>query len=334
MDLVYDYISFTMKVLTAVLGVIAVLAFSSKKEASKTKQPSVTLLNDQVHSLKLRWLEAMAKTGLGYAKECLKQQKKTDQVTNKARKNQSTRNKCVFCVSFDGNLAADGVKELRQEISAVLMFAQPDDEVLLILESPGGAVNGYGLLAAQLERIKNAGVELIVCVDKVAASGGYLGACVADSIIAAPFALIGSIGVVSTVPNFFNFLKSQKVDVLEMTAGKHKRPLSMLGKPSKEGIAHVQQQLTAIHEQFKACVKRYRPQVETELACTGDYWTAEQAQSLHLVDRLATSDEILEEKMRYADVYRVETPKHKTWLETLQGSVLKLWHLCADNNTQ
>ncbi len=211
----------------------------------------------------------------------------------------------VFVLDFDGDVQARRVSALRQEVSAIVAGAGPQDEVLLRLNSGGGTVVGYGLGASQLARLRDAGIRLTVAVDKIAASGGYMMACVGDRVMAAPFAMVGSIGVVAMVPNLRRFLDDRKVDVEQLTSGRYKRTLSLLGENTEEGRAHFQQDLDAIHGQFKAHVARYRPGADLEAVGTGEHWTAHRAVELGLVDEVLTSDGWLLGQVEDADVIGV-----------------------------
>ena len=199
----------------------------------------------------------------------------------------------VFVLDFDGDIRASEVAKLRREITAVLTGATAADEVVVRLESGGGVVTGYGLAASQLDRIRRRGVPLTVCVDKVAASGGYMMACVADRLVAAPFAVLGSIGVVAQIPNFHRLLKELNVDVEILTAGKYKRTLTLFGENTDEGRAKLMQDIERIHVQFKEYVGEHRPDLDIERVSTGEVWSGQDAVDLHLVDELATSDEYL-----------------------------------------
>ena len=168
----------------------------------------------------------------------------------------------IFVLDFKGDLQASAVNRLAGEIDAVLSIARPDaDEVVLRLESPGGTVTGYGLAAARLQRLRGARVRLTVCVDQVAASGGYMMAAVADRLIAAPFALVGSIGVVAQVPNLNRILKKNDIDVEVMTAGEFKRSVSLLGEITPEGRQHFQGKLEETHDAFKGLIAELRPKL-------------------------------------------------------------------------
>ncbi len=199
----------------------------------------------------------------------------------------------LFVIDFKGDKEAHQVDSLREEINAVLQIAKAPDEVLVKVESPGGTVHGYGLAAAQLLRLREKNLKLIVAVDKVAASGGYLMASTAQEIISSPFAIIGSIGVVASVPNFHRRLKNWDIDYKEYTSGEFKRTVSVLGEITPPGEKKFVDQLEAIHQQFKDFVKNGRPQVDIQKIATGEYWFGEQAFKLGLVDRIQTSDSYL-----------------------------------------
>ena len=216
----------------------------------------------------------------------------------------------TFVIHFDGDTAASGVDFLSVEISAVLTMAGPADEVVVCLESPGGMVHSYGLAASQMMRIRNKGIPLTAIVDRVAASGGYLMAAVANRILAAPFAVIGSIGVVAQIPNLHRLLKKNDVDVEVLTAGKYKRTLTLLGENTDEGREKFREELEDVHALFQEFVAENRPELDIEAVATGEAWYGKRALDLKLVDGLATSDEYLIELCETRDVFEV------TWEET------------------
>lgn len=223
----------------------------------------------------------------------------------------------VYVLDFIGDIKASAVDKLREEISAIISCAKAGDEVVLRLESAGGQVHSYGLAAAQLARLKNANITLTVCVDKVAASGGYMMACVADKIIATPFAIIGSIGVVSQMPNFYEFLKKHDIEVELFTAGEYKRTVTIFGENSEEDRAKYQADLERIHDLFQHHVKTHRPQLDMSEVATGEFWLGSDAQSLQLVDELGTSDCYILQKMQTQTVLALHTHQKPTVLEKL-----------------
>ena len=225
----------------------------------------------------------------------------------------------VFVLTFDGDIAASGVEALRQEVSAVLGAAQAGDEVVVRVESAGGAVHGYGLAASQLARIRSRGVTLTVAVDKVAASGGYLMAAVADQILAAPFAVVGSIGVVAQIPNVHRLLKKHDVDVEVHTAGRFKRTLDVLGENTEQGRAKLREELEDVHALFQEYVSSWRPKLDLEAVSTGEHWYGQRALDRALVDELVTSDEYLARACERADVFEVAWTVPKRPLERLAG---------------
>jgi serine protease SohB len=212
----------------------------------------------------------------------------------------------VFVLDFKGDLFATAVTSLREEVTAIAAIAGKDDEVVVRLESAGGAVPHYGLAAAQLVRLRDKGIRVTVCIDRIAASGGYMMACVADSIVAAPFAIIGSIGVVAQVPNLHRLLKKHDVDFQEMTAGEFKRTVSVFGEITDRGRHKFQEELEETHRIFKDFVKAQRPKLDVEHVATGEHWLARQGLELGLVDELRTSDEVLVERASRAAVYKVD----------------------------
>jgi serine protease SohB len=232
-----------------------------------------------------------------------------------------SRRKRVYVLDFDGDVAAEEVSSLREEITTVLSIAEPCDEIILKLESPGGMVHAYGLAASQLQRIKDAKIPLTICVDKVAASGGYMMACLADKLVAAPFAIIGSIGVVVQLPNFHKILKKNEVDYEVISAGEYKRTLSTFGEITDKGRAKVQEDVENIHEIFKQWVKSHRPIVDVSRVATGETWVGMQAKERYLVDELNTSDDVLVRACKDADVFEVNYKFRQTLQDKLGAAV-------------
>ncbi|MCJ8273499.1 MAG: protease SohB, partial [Psychrosphaera sp.] len=195
---------------------------------------------------------------------------------------------------------------LREEITAVLTIANEKDEVLLKVESGGGVVHGYGLAASQMMRLKDANIPLTVSVDAVAASGGYMMACVADKIIAAPFAIIGSIGVMAQIPNFNKVLKKYDVDYELFTAGEYKRTVTMFGENDEKGRAKFKQELEEVHLLFKDFVVGNRASLDIDSVATGEHWYGSDALKKGLVDHLQTSDDYLMGKSKSHKVIGVK----------------------------
>ena len=255
------------------------------------------------------------KNGLKQLKKSLAKQAKKALKDNLKGKNKGK--KSVYVIDFDGDIKASAVKHLREEISTILSCAEQGDEVVVRLESPGGLVNGYGLAAAQLVRIKDANLHLTICVDKVAASGGYMMACVADKIYAAPFAVIGSIGVVAQLPNFNKVLKNHDIEYEMFTAGDYKRTVTIFGENDDKGRAKFQQEIEQTHQLFKHFVTTYRPKLDLDAVATGEHWYGEDALNLGLVDELKTSDAYLLEKMQTQEVYVLHSQTKPTLAQKL-----------------
>ena len=237
---------------------------------------------------------------------------------SKEAKTRKKNNQKVYVLDFKGDMAASAVESLREEITLILATAKAGrDRVVLRLESPGGMVHGYGLAAAQLVRLRDAGFNLTICVDKVAASGGYMMACIANEIVSAPFAVLGSIGVVAQVPNFNRLLKEHNVDFELYTAGQYKRTVTMFGENTEEGKAKFEEELQQTHVLFKHFVEKYRPQLNVEKVATGEHWYGQDAMDLNLVDKLQTSDEYLLSLLTQHDVYLIQTRRKPTLGEKL-----------------
>ncbi len=241
----------------------------------------------------------------------------SQQFSKEARARKKNNQK-IYVLDFKGDMAASAVENLREEITLILSTAKAGrDRVLLRLESPGGMVHGYGLAAAQLVRLRDAGFHLTICVDKVAASGGYMMACIGNEIVSAPFAVLGSIGVVAQVPNFNRLLKEHNVDFELYTAGQYKRTVTMFGENTEEGKAKFEEELQQTHVLFKHFVEKYRPQLNVEKVATGEHWYGQDSLDLNLVDKLQTSDEYLLNLLNLHDVYLIQTRRKPTLGEKL-----------------
>lgn len=221
----------------------------------------------------------------------------------------------LYVIDFIGGVDAKETDSLREEVTAVLAIARKQDAVLVRLESGGGVVHGYGLAASQLARIKQAGIPLTIAVDKIAASGGYMMACIADKIIAAPFAIVGSIGVVAQIPNFHRLLKKNDIDFEQFTAGEFKRTVTVFAENTEQGKQKFQQELDEAHQLFKTFVAEHRPALVLEKVATGEHWFGYQALELGLVDGLSTSDDFLQSKYQQEQVLKVQYRLRKTLAE-------------------
>jgi serine protease SohB len=231
------------------------------------------------------------------------------------------REQRVFVIDFDGDIRASQVESLREEVTAILTVAKPTDEVVIRLESGGGMVTSYGLAASQLDRIREQKIKLTICIDKVAASGGYMMACVGERILAAPFAVVGSIGVIAQLPNLNRVLKKYDVDYREVTAGEFKRTVSVFGELTEPGLAKFREQIEGTHSLFKNFVQQHRPQLDIQRIATGEHWYALEAKDLGLVDEILTSDAYLVSRAASADIYKVSYEERKKLLDRLSEAV-------------
>ena len=329
MEFLAEYGLFLAEAITVVLAiavVIGLIANSGGRKSSKKGEISVTDLNSHFDELEEAIFSATAndeqiKRREKALKKTKSAEKKTAKKAAKAAKknvkeddsNSEVKTKAKrYVIDFDGDVKASAVENLREEVSAVLIAAEPSDEVVIRLESPGGMVHAYGLAAAQLERIKAKQLQLTICVDQVAASGGYMMACLADRIVASPFALLGSIGVVAQVPNIHRLLKKNHVDVELHTAGKFKRTLTMLGENTDEGREKFQEELEEVHRLFRDMVAEARPKLDIDAVATGEAWYGKRALELNLVDELQTSDDYLFSGRESFDQYLVQWSRKKT----------------------
>jgi serine protease SohB len=249
-------------------------------------------------------------------KKFLKNKKDEDKVRQKSEKKPNN----IYVLDFHGDMRASAVATLREEITAILNVAAPGDEVVLRLESPGGVVHGYGLAAAQLMRLRARHIPLTVTADKVAASGGYMMACVANKILAAPFAIIGSIGVIIQLPNFHRALKDKHIDFEQLTAGEFKRTITLFGENTEEGREKLQHEIEDIQQLFKNLIVEYRQQIDIQKVATGEHWLGQQALGLKLIDEVKTSDDYLLERSKDANLYELCFETKKTFLSRLSGT--------------
>jgi serine protease SohB len=291
LEFLYEYGLFLAKTVTFVIAIVVVIALitaSAMKQKMKKGQLEVIDLSEQIKET----AEEIEHSLL--TKEALKQKQKAQKKAAKAKKKQAeqpTEQSKLFVVDFKGSIDAKEVNSLREEISAILMIAEKHDEVLVRLESGGGMVHGYGLAASQLDRVRQRGIPLTVAVDKVAASGGYMMACVADKIIAAPFAILGSIGVIAQIPNFHKVLKKNDIEFEQLTAGEYKRTLTMFGENTEKGRQKFIEELEETHQLFKSFVTEHRPTLDIQKVATGEHWFGIKAKELGLVDEILTSDD-------------------------------------------
>ena len=322
-------------IVVAIILVLGVLAASGRqRRADKKGALRITQLNDHFEDLR----DELRRNVLDKAqlKQLHKEEKKQAKAEEKALKSKASktsgtgdsstaaedRKKRVYVLNFDGDMAAEAVESLREEITAVLSMAEKIDEVILRLESPGGMVHAYGLASSQLMRIKNQQIPLTICVDRVAASGGYMMACLADKIVSAPFAIIGSIGVLVQLPNFHRVLKKNEIDYEIITAGEFKRTLTQFGEITQKARDKVQEDVDTMHGLFKNWVKDHRDSVDIDKIATGETWVGQQALELNMVDELGTSDECILSHCETADIYEVEFEVKKSIQDKL-GAVFE-----------
>ncbi|NUW54161.1 protease SohB [Cronobacter turicensis] len=328
MNLLAEYGLFLAKIVTVVVAIVIVIALIANLTQRKKAQRGelrVTRLGEEYKEMKEEVAAALLDPH--QHKQWHKNQKKKNKQEAKAAKARAKRGEAapagkptLYVLDFKGSIDAHEVTALREEVTAVLAVANPADEVLLRLESPGGVVHGYGLAASQLQRLRERQIPLTVAVDKVAASGGYMMACVANKIVAAPFAIIGSIGVVAQIPNFNRLLKRNDIDIELHTAGQYKRTLTLLGENTEEGREKFREDLNETHQLFKEFVHSMRPSLDIEAVATGEHWYGVQAQEKGLVDDISTSDDLIIARMQERDVVSLRYLQRKRLMDRFTGS--------------
>jgi len=308
LEFLSDYSLFLAELLTlaVIVLVVTVLVVSTAKRRTQADGLTVEHLNRRYENLG----DTVRRTVDGSERFKLAAKQRRKEHKQLAKKG-SDRNR-LFVLDFKGDIRATATASLREEVSAILAAAGKGDQVLVRLENPGGTVHEHGLAASQLLRIKQQGLRLLVAVDKVAASGGYLMACVADEILAAPFAIVGSIGVIAQLPNFHRFLESRGVDFEQVTAGRYKRTLTLFGENTEEGRAKLQQELEDVHQLFKQQIAEHRPQVDLDAVATGEHWYGLRALELKLIDRITTSDDFLLAAAQEHDIYSVTYKRRRS----------------------
>lgn len=327
MELLSEYGLFLAKIITIVVAVAANAAIIVNVAQRKRQRGElrVTNLSEQYQEMKDDLAMALLdghqqKLWHKAQKKKRKQEAKAAKARAKQDETRDTDKPRVWVLDFKGSMDAHEVNALREEVTAVLAVVKPQDQVVLRLESPGGVVHGYGLAASQLQRLRDKNIPLTIAVDKVAASGGYMMACVADRIVSAPFAIIGSIGVVAQIPNFNRFLKSKDIDIELHTAGQYKRTLTLLGENTEEGRQKFREDLNETHQLFKAFVHRMRPTLDIEQVATGEHWYGEQALEKGLIDEINTSDDVILNLMEGRDVLNVRYLQRKKLMDRFTGS--------------
>lgn len=309
MEYLFDFLLFAAKALVVVVAIMAVIGYGVSMRMQRAMvhrkgHLEVAGLNAELDDLERTLRMAVGASAKG-VRQAKRDGKREEKLRRKERAASTEQKRRVFVVDFLGDMGATRVERLRREVTAMLTFLGEEDEVLVRLESQGGTVHGYGLAASQLKRIRDAGSKLVISVDKVAASGGYLMASVASHLISAPFAILGSIGVVVQLPNVHRLLKKHDVDFEMLTAGQYKRTLTLFGENTPEHRAKVQQELEEVHELFGEFLQQNRPQVDLEQVATGETWYGSKARDLNLVDEVLTSDEYLLRARAEADIFEI-----------------------------
>ncbi|MDE1239125.1 protease SohB [Vibrio aestuarianus] len=331
MEFLLDYGLFLAKIATVVVALVVLLVIvksvGGKNSVIKGELEVVNLTDrhkDIVEQLEHHlhddaFIKARDKAEKKSEKEKIKARDKAIKKAAKEGELDTKREPHLFVLDFNGSIDAKEVASLREEVTAVLAVAREGDEVLLRLETGGGMVHGYGLASSQLDRLKAAGLPLTIAVDKVAASGGYMMACIADKIVSAPFAIVGSIGVIAQLPNFNKLLKKHDIEYEQLTAGEYKRTLTMFGENSDKAREKFKQELEETHELFKDFIRDHRPALDLDKVATGEHWFGTQAKALGLIDEIKTSDDLVVEACKDKTVLAIHYVQKKKLTDKLAG---------------
>ena len=316
LEIFLEYGLFLLKVITVLISVIVLISFvAASKKSSASEGLEIENLNDKYKGLSDSLNKAVME------KDEWKKKQKSEKAIAKKNKKKKTRKPKAYILDFIGDIKASAVPSLREEVTAILDIAKRNDQIVLRLDNHGGVVHEHGLAASQLARIRQKKIHLTVVVDKVAASGGYLMASVANKIYAAPFAILGSIGVIAQLPNFNRLLDNYGVDFEQITAGQYKRNVTMFGKNTDEDREKLKDQLEEIHELFKSSVNEYRPQLDLERVATGEHWYGSKALELGLIDEIKTSDELLIEMAKKYEIFSVKLKVKKPLKKRLLSNI-------------
>ena len=316
LEIFLEYGLFLLKVITVLISVIVLISFVAASKKSNTSEGlEIENLNEKYKGLSDSLNKAVME------KDEWKKKQKSEKAIAKKNKKKKTRKPKAYILDFIGDIKASAVPSLREEVTAILDIAKRNDQIVLRLDNHGGVVHEHGLAASQLARIREKKIHLTVVVDKVAASGGYLMASVANKIYAAPFAILGSIGVIAQLPNFNRLLDNYGVDFEQITAGQYKRNVTMFGKNTDEDREKLKDQLEEIHELFKSSVNEYRPQLDLERVATGEHWYGSKALELGLIDEIKTSDELLIEMAKKYEIFSVKLKLKKPLKKRLLSNI-------------
>ena len=316
LEIFLEYGLFLLKIITVLISVIVLISFVAASKKSNTSEGlEIENLNEKYKGLSDSLNKAVME------KDEWKKKQKSEKAIPKKNKKKKTRKPKAYLLDFIGDIKASAVPSLREEVTAILDIAKRNDQIVLRLDNHGGVVHEHGLAASQLARIRQKKIHLTVVVDKVAASGGYLMASVANKIYAAPFAILGSIGVIAELPNFNRLLDNYGVDFEQITAGQYKRNVTMFGKNTDEDREKLKDQLEEIHELFKSSVNEYRPQLDLERVATGEHWYGSKALDLGLIDEIKTSDELLIEMAKKYEIFSVKLKVKKPLKKRLLSNI-------------
>ncbi|CAB3976441.1 protease SohB [Candidatus Azoamicus ciliaticola] len=295
-NILTDYTIFFLKIITIIilllLTIITCLIIIKNKD---NKYIEIKNINKKYITLKKMFLS-----------EILKKTEKKNIIKNINKEEKIIKTKNLFILNFNGDINASDINNLKDILSILILNKKYVDEVLIKLTSNGGIVTNYGLAATQLKRLKNENINLTISIDTIAASGGYMMACVANKIIASHFSIIGSIGVLGIIPNINKMLNKNNIEIEYHTSGKYKKTLSVIGENTEIGRKKFIESLENTHFLFKNFVKENRSQINIDEIATGEYWYGIDALKLNLIDKIQTSDEYIMENLNNTKIYEIK----------------------------
>ncbi|CAL4042664.1 Probable protease SohB [Buchnera aphidicola (Phyllaphis fagi)] len=310
MDFICEYGLFLFKIVTVFICFIIIFLFFSYCAQKKTKTEGILKITNIIdHYNNMKHIIISSKNNKYQKKTWFK--KKNTQYLKHKNSNFESLKPTLYIIDFYGDIHASEVSSLREEISAIISVSKQHDEVLLRLESAGGTIHEYGLAASQLQRLREKNIKLIISIDKIAASGGYMMACIGNHISASYFSIIGSIGVVSLIPNFYKLLKKHNIDIELHTAGDYKRTLTLFGKNTENDRQYFKNKLNNTHDLFKNFIYKMRPCLNLNEISNGDYWFGITALEKKLIDSISTSDDLILEKIKDFNIFHIQYIKPK-----------------------
>ncbi|WP_343192796.1 S49 family peptidase [Buchnera aphidicola (Taiwanaphis decaspermi)] len=278
MEFIYSYILFIIKTLSVLFFLhlfskIIIIYILKKNDIYLNNTLKVELLNNHYKKLK---------NDLSFF-----QKKK---IIN--QKNVYNKKSNLYILDYNDKIKKNKIKKLREEISSIILVAKKNDEVLLRLENTSDIVYEYGLVIAQLQRLRKKGIKLIISIDKIVSNGGYIIACVADHISASPFSIIGPINIVVNIPNIDKYTQTSNLNN-QLNDCNTFTKLTLIKNNTKIYVNKIFNKLDIKKYIRNSFIKDMRPSLNLNKIFNQNYWIGENAINEKLIDSINTSDDIL-----------------------------------------